>query len=65
MSVPDEAAASPRDATVACARCGATGFDPLTWSSSADRPGRRWYCARCSRDNVRAIEGRLDQEWWS
>ncbi|MBA2769302.1 MAG: hypothetical protein H0U35_09275 [Sporichthyaceae bacterium] len=57
------------EATVTCARCGATGEGvPLTWSSSVEERGSRrrtvFYCDRCSRENVRAIEGRLDEEWW-
>jgi hypothetical protein len=51
---------------VACAWCGATaaGGPPLTWVSSAERDGVRWYCERCARENLRSIEGRLDAEWW-
>ena len=54
---------------VTCARCGATAADlPLTWTSSVETRGRAkrtvYYCDTCSRENVRAIEGRLDQEWW-
>ncbi|CAL9444847.1 hypothetical protein SUDANB54_02317 [Streptomyces sp. enrichment culture] len=25
---------------------------------------RLHYCERCSRENLRAIEGRLDSQWW-
>jgi hypothetical protein len=24
----------------------------------------RYYCGRCARDSLRAIEARLDPEWW-
>jgi hypothetical protein len=37
---------------------------PLTWTTSAERGRTVRYCADCSRANVRAIEGRLDAEWW-
>lgn len=49
----------------ACAWCGATVTDlPLTWTTSVENGQTRYYCAPCSRDNVRAIEGRLDAPWW-
>jgi hypothetical protein len=38
---------------------------PLTWSTSKEARGTVHYCDRCSRENVRAIEGRLDEEWWA
>lgn len=52
-----------------CALCGRTVAEPLlTWSSAVETRGgaRRTvhYCDTCSRENVRAIEGKLDQEWW-
>jgi hypothetical protein len=25
---------------------------------------RRYYCETCARENLRAIEGRLDSAWW-
>jgi hypothetical protein len=25
---------------------------------------RRFFCDACSRENLRAIEGRLDSSWW-
>lgn len=50
---------------VTCARCGTTEDElPLTWSSSLERGRTVYYCAACSRENVRAIEGKLDPEWW-
>lgn len=52
-------------AVVTCARCGTTEPElPVTWSSSVERGRTVYYCAACSRENVRAIEGRLDSEWW-
>lgn len=54
---------------VTCARCGTTADElPLTWSSETIRRGADkqvvHYCDRCSRENLRSMEGRLDQDWW-
>jgi len=50
---------------VSCALCGATAPDqPLMWATSVERGETRYYCARCSRENVRAMEGRLDADWF-
>jgi hypothetical protein len=50
---------------VVCARCGTTADEmPLTWTSSVEGGVRRIFCDTCSRENIRAIEGRLDSEWW-
>jgi hypothetical protein len=51
---------------VTCGWCGATEpAMPLTWTSSTELDGRvRLYCDRCARENLRAIEGRLDSAWW-
>lgn len=52
-------------AVESCALCGATVEEvPLTWTSSVERGRKLYYCERCSRENVRAIEGRLDAEWF-
>lgn len=66
---PDPAPTSPEPAAVSCDRCGATSATvPLTWSTSVEQRGRARrtvrYCDRCSRENVRSIEGRLDEVWW-
>ncbi len=37
---------------------------PLTWTTSVENGQTLVYCDRCSRENVRSIEGRLDNEWW-
>ncbi|MFE9776290.1 hypothetical protein ACFYOV_32455 [Streptomyces sp. NPDC005931] len=48
-----------------CARCGARAEGPTpTWTLSVENGVRRHYCEDCSRENLRAIEGRLDSEWW-
>jgi len=52
---------------ITCAWCG-TGAEadepPLTWVSSVEDGRVRYYCERCSRENLRSIEGRLDSTWW-
>ncbi|HVL17095.1 MULTISPECIES: hypothetical protein [Streptomyces] len=48
-----------------CARCGARAEGPQpTWTFSVENGAARHYCEPCSRDNLRAIEGRLDARWW-
>ncbi|MCK7624075.1 hypothetical protein MUU72_13365 [Streptomyces sp. RS10V-4] len=52
------------DGTV-CARCGAVAEGaPPTWTCSVENGERRYFCDDCARDNIRAIEGRLDSTWW-
>ncbi|NUP23646.1 MAG: hypothetical protein HOZ81_47835 [Streptomyces sp.] len=48
-----------------CARCGtrAEGSQP-TWTCSVENGVRQYFCDTCSRENLRAIEGRLDSAWW-
>ena len=49
-----------------CARCGTTadGPQPVTWTCSVENGVRQYFCDTCSRENLRAIEGRLDSSWW-
>ncbi|MFI1417139.1 hypothetical protein ACH4VX_03955 [Streptomyces sp. NPDC020731] len=57
----DGSAAEP----LVCARCGTRAEGPQpTWTFSVEDGARRHYCEACSRDNLRAIEGRLDSQWW-
>ncbi|MDQ0992941.1 hypothetical protein [Streptomyces sp. V3I7] len=50
---------------VVCARCGAQAQGPQpTWSCSVENERRRYFCDTCARENLRAIEGRLDSTWW-
>ncbi len=37
---------------------------PLTWSTAVEGERRWTYCDRCSRENLRSIESKLDPEWW-
>jgi hypothetical protein len=53
--------------TSTCDLCGATAADaavPLGWATSVERGRTRLYCERCAREHLRAIEGRLDRDWW-
>ncbi|MFI6375263.1 hypothetical protein [Streptomyces sp. NPDC050546] len=59
----DDAAAKP--GRLVCARCGTSAEAPqLTWTCSVEHGARRDFCGTCSRENLRAIEGRLDSDWW-
>jgi hypothetical protein len=51
---------------VACSACGTTvvGQPPLTWSTSTEPHGTAWVCDRCTREHVRSIEAKLDEEHW-
>jgi hypothetical protein len=57
-----------------CSICGRVadrdtdGDPPLGWCSDKVevRGGHRtrWVCAACTREHVRAIEAKLEQQWW-
>ncbi len=54
-----------------CSFCGTvsdpeadTNDAPITWSTSFERGELRFYCEKCSRENLRSIEGKLDTEYW-
>ncbi len=50
-----------------CDYCGATAPGdglPLTWSTAVENGRSRVFCETCSREHLRAIEGKLDSEWW-
>jgi len=56
-----------------CALCGTTldagadeqgGMQALAWVASHERGRDIRYCPQCARDNLRAIEGKLDAEFW-
>lgn len=52
---------------ITCSWCGATregDTPPLTWASSVESGTVRYYCDRCSRENARNIECRLDVSYW-
>ncbi|MDX3308364.1 hypothetical protein ACWGH3_04640 [Streptomyces sp. NPDC054884] len=52
--------------SVVCGRCGTRAAEPppVTWTCSLENGLRRHFCEDCARENLRAIEGRLDSEWW-
>jgi hypothetical protein len=57
-----------------CALCGRAadpltdGEPPLGWTAEVDDTGRggatRWICPGCTREHVRAMEAKLDRNWW-
>ena len=49
-----------------CSMCGTSVAEPpLTWMLETDaRRGSVWVCDSCARNNLRAIESKLDQAWW-
>ncbi|HWH28425.1 MAG TPA: hypothetical protein VNU26_05590 [Mycobacteriales bacterium] len=55
----------PPPRSVTCAVCGRSEQGlPATWSSQTSERGTSWLCERCTRENLRSIEGRLDEAWW-
>jgi transposase len=66
MGTSGSQAAEPAGGTISCSICGTTVEQPpLTWMLETDpRRGAVWVCDRCARQHLRAIEGKLDQEWW-
>ncbi|MFJ5775877.1 hypothetical protein [Streptomyces sp. NPDC093094] len=61
----DDGGSAEEPRTLVCARCGisAQGSQP-TWTCSVENGVRRYFCDGCARENLRAIEGRLDSAWW-
>jgi hypothetical protein len=50
-----------------CDYCGrrAEGDEtPLTWTTAVENGRKRVFCESCSRENLRAMESKLDSEWW-
>lgn len=49
-----------------CDLCGrqADEAETMTWVTSVERGRRRTFCDACSREHLRAIESKLDSEWW-
>jgi hypothetical protein len=64
MAVDDGAAERPAG-PVTCSWCGAVEpSPPLGWTTQADERGTQWFCAACTRSNLRAVEAKLPTEWW-
>ena len=52
---------------VTCDYCGTVAEGdqvPLTWTTAVENGRTKYFCDRCSRENLRAIESKLDSEWW-
>lgn len=50
-----------------CAFCGVTAPEdliPLTWTTASENGRDRAFCDKCSREHLRAMESKLDSEWW-
>jgi hypothetical protein len=49
-----------------CDFCGrqAEDAETMTWIVSVENGRRKTYCDTCSREHLRAIESKLDAEWW-
>ncbi|HEX5996436.1 MAG TPA: hypothetical protein VFY84_14955 [Jiangellales bacterium] len=54
------------DGPTVCARCGTPAGDqvPLDWVLSTEGGRRLYYCPSCARENLRAIEAKLDSADW-
>jgi hypothetical protein len=52
-------------APTSCAWCGATADEPpVTWTVQSSDRGLEYLCEKCTRENVRKIEGSLPTEYW-
>ncbi|MFE7269561.1 hypothetical protein [Streptomyces sp. NPDC057623] len=61
----DNAGSTMEPQPLVCARCGTRAEAPQpTWTCSVENGTRHYICDICSRENLRAIEGRLDSAWW-
>ena len=54
-----------------CSLCGTTAPEgpdsatvTLTWTTAVENGKQRTYCESCSREHLRAMESKLDSEWW-
>ena len=36
----------------------------MTWTFATERERLVYFCEACSRENLRAMEGKLDSEYW-
>ena len=54
------------DEPASCSRCGTTvdGSPPVTWSRSTGLRGTTLLCDACTRQHLRALEAKLDEEHW-
>ena len=51
---------------VTCDFCGTSAVreQTLTWTVAVENGRRRTFCDACSRTHLRAMESKLDSEWW-
>ena len=51
---------------VTCDLCGAQAPESatLTWTVAVENGRHRAFCDTCSRTHLRAMESKLDSEWW-
>ena len=64
---PEPAAGQVPQETVTCDSCERrepAGPATMSWTISVERGRRRAYCDTCSRRHLRAMEGKLDREFW-
>jgi hypothetical protein len=47
-----------------CGRQEADDAKTLAWSTSVENGRTKTFCDSCSRENLRAMEGKLDSEYW-
>ena len=47
-----------------CGRQEADDVKTLTWTTAVENGRRRIFCDTCSREHLRAMEGKLDSAWW-
>jgi hypothetical protein len=47
-----------------CGRQEADDAKTLTWTTAVERGRPKTFCDDCSREHLRAMEGKLDSEWW-
>jgi hypothetical protein len=47
-----------------CGRQEADETKTLAWSTSVENGRAKTFCESCSRENLRAMEGKLDSEYW-
>ena len=49
-----------------CSICGATADDWIAegWAVTKDGDRTTYLCVECARENIRAIEGKLPEEYW-
>jgi transcription elongation factor Elf1 len=58
------------EAEVSCQICGrradaaVDGDPPLTWVLDRQGEHTRWTCPRCAAEHLRAMEAKLEPEWW-